>query len=186
MLKLQNSSAINYSSFLYIFCQTLHKSRSFVCRCPDTSIQPILSCIWDGTEPGRALSFLLITQPRVSGLCWSGLWLPLRSSRLRGLQGERKITPKNYTVMQHGEEKWWGKSCLLTCRNSGIHINTLVFKRFQCFLTLLTALLTYPVFSVSVNILSLLINCCLSSHLPSSSDKPRISTANQLQFDAVK
>lgn len=101
--------------------------------------------------------------------------------KVRG-RSHQWIVPYRNIVKKSPLEGYLEKSCLLTCRNSGNHVNTLVFKRFQYLLTLLTALLTYPVFSVSVNILSTFINCCLSNCLRSSPNKPRISTANQLQF----
>lgn len=66
-------------------------------RCPDTSVQSILCDLWDGTEPGGPLRFLLLlTQPGVSGMCWPCLWLSLRSSCLRRLQGKWSIAPSFY------------------------------------------------------------------------------------------
>lgn len=66
-------------------------------RCPDTSVQSILCDIWDGTKPGGPLRFLLLlTQPGVSGMCWPCLWLSLRSSCLRRLQGKWSVAPSFY------------------------------------------------------------------------------------------
>lgn len=69
-------------------------------RCPDASIQPVVGRVRVGSGPWGVLDFLLIAQPGVSSLCWPRLGLPLRSPRLRGLQGEPKIARMNYTVKQ--------------------------------------------------------------------------------------
>lgn len=61
------------------------------CRRPDARLQPILSSLWVGGRPGGAFGLLLRAQPGVSRLRWPCLGLPLRSPRLRGLQGETEI-----------------------------------------------------------------------------------------------
>lgn len=65
--------------------------RLVCCRCPDPSLQPIFSSLWVGGRPGGAFGLFVGAQPGVPSLRWSRLGLPLRSPRLRGLQGEREI-----------------------------------------------------------------------------------------------
>lgn len=66
----------------------VHECVLCVCvyRCSDPSLQPIVGSVWGGCRAGRVL--LHLAQPGVSGVCWPRLRIPLRSSRLWGLQGE--------------------------------------------------------------------------------------------------
>lgn len=85
------------SGCLGICARLTHRVPVF-CRCPDASVQPLISCLRVGSGPGGFLIFLLIAQSGVSSLCWPRLGLPLRSPRLRGLQGEtRNHTRKWYS-----------------------------------------------------------------------------------------
>lgn len=65
--------------------------RLVCCRCPDPSLQPIFGSLWLGGRPRGAFGLFVGAKPGVSSLRWPRLGLPLRSPRLRGLQGEREI-----------------------------------------------------------------------------------------------
>lgn len=77
------------------------------CRCPDTSLQPIFGSLRHGSRPGGAFGLLVNAQPGVSSLCWPCLRLPLRSPRLRGLQGERESRTRNYMAAQWRWSMGW-------------------------------------------------------------------------------
>lgn len=79
--------------------------RLVCCRCPDPSLQPIFGSLWVGGRPGGAFGLFVGAKPGVSSLRWPRLGIPLRSPRLRGLQGEREIKSEKIIQWDNGHDQ---------------------------------------------------------------------------------